>query len=140
MTRKFFGLAVLAAFTATAAWAESRKDVEFARPGGFSLTLDAWVPDGEGPFPTVIVVHGGGFTGGDTQTYVKPLFDPLTKAGFTWFTINYRLAPQFPFPAAIEDVEAAIRWVKKNAPGYKADPRRIAIVGRSFGGLCGREA
>lgn len=134
MSRMTCSLAVLLALAATVTRAEWRRDVEFAKPGGFSLTLDAWVPAGAGPFPTVIVVHGGGFTGGDKQTYVKPLFDPLTRAGFAWFTINYRLAPQFPYPAATEDLEAAIRWVKKNAPEYKADRRRIAIVGESAGG------
>jgi alpha-L-fucosidase 2 len=134
MMRLFVSLVVLAGFATSEVWAGWRKDVEFARPGGFSLTLDAWVPDGAGPFPAVIVVHGGGFTAGDKRTYVKPLFNPLTKAGFTWFTINYRLAPKFAFPAATDDVEAAIRWVKQNAAAYKADPGRIAIVGESAGG------
>jgi alpha-L-fucosidase 2 len=109
-------------------------DIEFAKPGGVSLTLDAYVPEGKGPFPTVIIVHGGGWINGTKTTYVTPLFEPLTKAGFTWFTINYRLAPQHPYPAAVEDVEAAIRWVKKNAKTYKADPKRIALVGESAGG------
>lgn len=114
--------------------AEWKTDIEFAKPGGFSLTLDANIPDGTGPFPTVIVVHGGGFIRGDKQTYVKPLFEPLTKAGFTWFTINYRLAPQYPFPAGVEDVEEAVRWVRAHAKEYKVDKNRIALVGESAGG------
>ncbi len=61
-----------------------RTDVEFAQVGDVHLTLDAWVPDGAGPFAAVIVVHGGGFVNGDKQTYVPPLFDPLTKGGFAW--------------------------------------------------------
>ena len=119
---------------AGAAHAELRKDIEFARPGGVSLTLDAWVPEGKGPFPAVIVVHGGGFEAGDKTTYVPPLFEPLTTGGFAWFTINYRLAPQHPFPAAIEDCESAIRWVRTNAAAFKVDTRRIALVGESAGG------
>ena len=111
-----------------------RTDIEFARVGDVSLTLDAHVPDGAGPFPTVIIVHGGGFIAGNKQTYVPPLFEPLTKGGFTWFTINYRLAPQYPFPAATEDLERAIVWVKRHAAEYKVDPRRIALVGESAGG------
>lgn len=126
-------LLLLAALCA-AAMADMRSDVEFARPGGVSLTLDAWVPPGSGPFPAVLVVHGGAFVRGDKQTYVKPLFPILTGAGFAWFTINYRLAPQHKFPAAVEDVEAAVRWVKQNARNYKVDPRRIALVGESAGG------
>ncbi len=114
--------------------AEVRTDVEFANVGGVSLTLDASIPDGPGPFPTAILVHGGGFTGGTKQSFIKPLFEPLTRAGFTWFTINYRLAPQHRYPACVEDVETAIRWVKAHAKEYKVDTRRIALVGESAGG------
>ena len=123
----------LLALTFTA-WADLKTDIEFARPGGVSLTLDAFVPDGAGPFPTCILVHGGGFTKGDKTSFIKPLFEPLTKAGFAWFTINYRLAPTHRFPANIEDTEAAIRWVKAHAKEYKVDIARIAIIGESAGG------
>jgi len=114
--------------------AELKTDIEFARPGGVSLTLDAFVPEGKGPFPTCILVHGGGFTRGDKTSFIKPLFEPLSQAGFTWFTINYRLAPTNRFPANIEDTEAAIRWVKAHAKEYKVDTKRIAIIGESAGG------
>ena len=58
-----------------------KTDVEFAKVGDVSLTLDAFVPEGAGPFPTCILVHGGGFVRGDKQSYIKPLFEPLSKAG-----------------------------------------------------------
>lgn len=109
-------------------------DIEFAKPDGVSLKLDAFVPEGPGPFPTVILVHGGGFDKGDKNTYIKPLFEPLSQAGFTWFTINYRLAGQKPWPACLEDVEAAVRWVRAHAAEYKVDVKRIALVGESAGG------
>src|SRR5262245_21167337 len=76
-----------------------RTDIEFAKAGNVSLTLDAFVPEGSGPFPTCILVHGGGFVRGDKQTFIKPLFAPLSDAGYTWFTINYRLAPEHHWPA-----------------------------------------
>ncbi len=117
-----------------AARAELKTDIEFAKAGNVSLTLDAFVPEGKGPFPTCLLVHGGGFTKGDKQTFIKPLFEPLSQAGFTWFTINYRLAPTHRYPACVEDVEAAIRWVKQHAREYKADPDRIALIGESAGG------
>lgn len=121
-------------FSLSAAAAEERNDIEFARPGGVSLTLDASIPAGKGPFASVIVVHGGGWENGSKRSYEKPLLPVLTEAGFAWFTINYRLAPQHRFPAAVEDVEAAIRWVKQHAKEYKVDPKRIALMGESAGG------
>lgn len=144
MTRICFALAavvagmnLLAQPPRPAAWAakgELRKDIEFAKPGGFSLTLDAWVPDGPGPHAAVIIVHGGGWEAGDKNTYVPPLFPPLTNAGFAWFTINYRLAPKYPYPAAVDDVKAAVRWVKAHAAEYKVDAARLALMGESAGG------
>ncbi|MBI2688284.1 MAG: alpha/beta hydrolase [Acidobacteria bacterium] len=124
--------------------AELKTDIEFAKPGGVPLTLDAYVPEGKGPFPAVIIVHGGGWVNGTKTTYVPPLFEPLSKARFAWFSINYRLAPAHRFPAQTDDVFAAIRWVKKHAKEYKADPKRIALIGESAGGhivsYCGARA
>ncbi|HLQ44638.1 MAG TPA: alpha/beta hydrolase fold domain-containing protein [Planctomycetaceae bacterium] len=121
-------------YAAEPALPELTTDIEFAKAGDVSLTLDAFMPDGAGPFPTCILVHGGGFTKGDKQSYIKPLFEPLSKAGFTWFTINYRLAPQHRWPACAEDVETAIRWVKSHAKNFKVDVARIALIGESAGG------
>ncbi len=118
----------------TLAWSELRKDIEYARAGDVSLKLDANVPEGQGPFPAVIIVHGGGFTRGNKQVYVTPIFEPLTRAGFAWFSIDYRLAPQYEFPAAVEDVERAIEYIKSHAADYKVDPGRIALLGESAGG------
>jgi acetyl esterase len=110
------------------------KDIEFANAGGVRLTLDAHVPDSSGPFPTAILVHGGGWVAGDKQQYITYLFQPLSDAGFAWFSINYRLAPQFHFPADADDVESAIRFIKGNAAKYRVDLRRIALIGESAGG------
>lgn len=132
MHKRLFLLCCL--FITITTQAQLRKDIEFAKPNGISLTLDAFIPDGKGPFPTVIIVHGGGFVRGDKQTYVPPLFEPLSKAGFAWFTINYRLHPQAQFPSNVEDVEAAIRWVKAHAKEYKVDLKRIVLMGESAGG------
>jgi alpha-L-fucosidase 2 len=109
-------------------------DVEFAQVGGERLTLDVFVPDGDGPFPTCILVHGGGFMRGDKQTFIKPLFEPLGKAGFAWFSINYRLAPAHRWPACADDVATAVAWVKAKAKDYKVDTARIALIGESAGG------
>jgi alpha-L-fucosidase 2 len=111
-----------------------RTDIEFAKVGDASLTLDAFVPQGDGPFATCILVHGGGFVRGDKQMFIKPLFSPLSAAGFTWFSINYRLAPEHRFPACADDVETAVKWVKSHAKEYKVDLHRIALIGESAGG------
>lgn len=111
-----------------------QREIEFCKVGDVKLTLDAFVPEGKGPFPTCILVHGGGFMRGDKHSYIAPLFEPLSKAGFTWFTIDYRLAPQHRWPACGEDVEAAVRWVKAHASEYKVDVNRIALIGESAGG------
>jgi acetyl esterase len=131
--RTLFAAACLT-ISACPAHAELKTDIEFAKAGDVSLTLDAFTPDGEGPFPTAILVHGGGFVRGDKTSYIKPLFAPLSEAKFTWFTINYRLAPQHRWPASIEDVENAIRWVKAHAKEHKVDVNRIALIGESAGG------
>ena len=110
------------------------KDVQYAEVDGVRLTLDAHVPEGPGPFPTAILVHGGGWVAGDKQQYITYIFQPLSDAGFAWFSINYRLAPQYKFPADADDVEAAIRFVKANAAKYRVDPQRIALIGESAGG------
>jgi acetyl esterase len=109
-------------------------NVEYAHPGGESLKLDASIPDGPGPFPAAILVHGGGWVAGDKQQYIIYIFEPLARAGFAWFSINYRLAPKYRYPAAMEDTEAAIRYIKTNAGKFKVDASRIALIGESAGG------
>jgi acetyl esterase/lipase len=112
-----------------------KKDVEYGNPGGKALLLDLHVPDGPGPFPAAILVHGGGFDEGSKSTNVRPLFEPLANAGFAWFSIDYRLAPQYKFPAASDDLNTAIRWVKAHAAEYRVDAARVAIIGESAGGF-----
>jgi acetyl esterase len=112
-----------------------KKDVEYARPGGRPVLLDLHVPDGQGPFPAAILVHGGGFDEGSKSTNVRPLFDVLANARFAWFSIDYRLAPEFRFPQANDDLNSAIRWVKANAAAYRVDVSKIAIIGESAGGF-----
>ena len=108
--------------------------MEFANPGGKPLLLDLHIPDGSGPFPAAILIHGGGFDEGSCGTNVRPLFEPLASAGFAWFSIDYRLAPAAHFPDALADVNAAIRRVKAHTSEYHLDARKIAIIGESAGG------
>jgi alpha-L-fucosidase 2 len=111
----------------------NEKGIEYGKPGGHALLLDVHMPDGPGPFPAAILVHGGGFDGGSRETNMAPTFEPLADAGFVWFSIDYRMAPEFRFPEARDDVDAAIRWVRTNARSYKVDPEKIVLAGESAG-------
>ncbi len=123
MRKSLLTLAIAGAATLAAA-ALDQKDVEYARPDGKPVLLDLHVPDGPGPFPAAILIHGGGFDEGSKSTNVRPLFDVLANAGYAWFSIDYRMAPEFRFPQAIEDVNSAIKWVKANAAEIPRRHRR----------------
>jgi acetyl esterase len=112
-----------------------QKDVEYARPDGKPLFLDLHVPDGPGPFPAAILIHGGGFDQGSRSTNVRPLFDVLASAGIAWFSIDYRLAPAAKLQQANDDVISSIKWLKSHAAEYHVDPSKIAIIGESAGGF-----
>jgi acetyl esterase len=135
----FFRLAILSCLLVsmrmTGVAAQIHTDIEYSRAEGMSLVLDACIPDGKGPFPAAIVVHGGGWVRGDRRIDVAPLFKPLSDAGIAWFSISYRLATDvFHFGVAVNDVENAVRFVKDNAAEYNIDPARIALIGESAGG------
>ena len=112
-----------------------RKDVEYDHPSGKPALLDLHVPDGPGPFPAAILVHGGGFDQGSKSTNVRPLFDLLANAGYAWFSIDYRMAPEFRFPQAIADVNSAVKWVKANAATYHVNAAKVVLIGESAGGF-----
>jgi len=99
-----------------------------------SLRLDACVPEGRGPFPAVLLVHGGGWIGGDRTEAARPLRARLTKAGVAWLAVQYRLAPAVRYPAPVEDVQAALGWTQRHARRMRLDPARLALVGESAGG------
>ncbi len=114
-------------------YSANRLNIPYGEAGGETLRLDAHVPSGNGPFPVVLIVHGGGWMAGDREKDIVPVFAP-GATNFTWFTISYRLAPAHRWPACYDDVQTAIRWVKKHASEFKGDPERIALLGYSAGG------
>jgi acetyl esterase/lipase len=97
--------------------------------------LDLYLPDeGEGPFPLLIQIHGGGFAMGDKRDgHVQKLLDSLKK-GYAFASIQYRLSGEAPFPAAVLDCRMAVRYLKAHAKELKIDPARIATIGGSAGG------
>ena len=111
-----------------------RKDLEYARRGDLSLGLDLYLPGPGGkPAPLVILVHGGGWGTGE-RTNMAPLAARLAARGYAAATVSYRLSGQARYPAAIEDVQEAVRWLRKGAGSHGIDPSRVAIAGGSAGG------
>ena len=129
-----FSLAVI--LLVSTAHAELKTNIEYGNAGGIRLLLDANVPEGPGPFPIVIAVHGGGWCNCDKSGKgdFAPALKALTENQFVWFSIDYRLAPANQWPDCFDDLQTAIRWVKSHAAEYKGDPRRIALLGYSAGG------
>ena len=110
--------------------------VVYGVAGGEPLTMDYYASAGPGPHPVAIIIHGGGYTGGTSKNGSEAYCaDFLAPAGYAVFSINYRLAPKFPFPANVEDTERAVRFIRHNAARWNADGSRIALVGGSAGGF-----
>ncbi len=103
--------------------------------GQRALLLDLYKPkeNASKPWPVVIMVHGGGWSKG-SHRYLRPLAMSLAAKGFACITVEYRLAGETSFPAAVWDVKAAVRWVKKNAKPYNLDTDFITLAGASAGG------
>jgi len=104
----------------------------YAELGGEALGLDIYRPEGDGPFPVLMLVHGGGWCQGDRQAYAEH-GRYFADAGYLAAAISYRLAPVHPFPAACEDVTAAAAWLTAHAAEYGGDPARFGAYGGSAG-------
>lgn len=104
-------------------------DVEL-RPG---LRADICVPKGAGPHPTLVYLHGGGWVSGTSKTHTK-LSMEFAAAGYLTVNVDYRLAPEHPFPAGLDDCVFASKWTAENARRWNGDANRMAIGGDSAGG------
>lgn len=97
------------------------------------LTLRIYQPDAQGPLPLLLYVHGGGFVIGDLETHDKICRTLCHDVAGVVVAVDYRLAPEHPFPAAVDDVTCALHWVAAHARELGADPLRIALAGDSAG-------
>ena len=98
------------------------------------IPLRVYWPDGTGPWPMTLYMHGGGYVVGDLDTQ-----DMIARALCAWgqtvvVSVDYRLAPEHPFPAGPEDCYAALQWIAANGASIDGDPARIALAGDSAGG------
>jgi acetyl esterase/lipase len=110
------------------------QDIAYSKVGSRELKLDIARPaEGDGPFPAVLVIHGGAWRQGN-KADVRPILPQFVEHGFVAISPEYRFCPQNAFPAQIHDVKAAVRWLKVNAKKYRIDPDQIGAMGFSAGG------
>ena len=101
-------------------------------PAG-EIPVKVFTPSGTGPFPLLVYLHGGGWVIGSPATHAQ-LTAELAQAGCVVVSVDYRMAPENPAPASLDDSVAAIRWAVEHAPEINADGSRLAIGGDSAGG------
>ena len=108
--------------------------VQFSTVAERDLYMDIFLPDAQiqGPVPVIIFIHGGGWRQGRKDAFHWHA-DKAASEGFFACSIDYRLAPEFPFPAAVIDCQTAVRYLKEHADEYRIDSSKIAAVGSSAG-------
>jgi acetyl esterase/lipase len=118
------------------------ENITYGQGGDVDLKLDLARPkEGSGPFPTIVCIHGGGWLGGNRQSY-RPLIESAAKKGYVAVTITYRLTQpdpetkvaKYPYPAQIHDCKCAVRWLRSVAEKYHINKDRIGVTGGSAGG------
>ncbi len=110
-------------------------DVPYGETGGQKLLLDVYQPAGEckSPLPAIVMVHGGAWRGGNKRDFAG-LAREFAQKGYVVFSVGYRFAPQYTYPAQLDDVQRAVRWIRAHAKNYCVDPKRIGALGGSAGG------
>ena len=104
-------------------------------PGpGFEIPVRVYTPTGDGPHPVVVYLHGGGFVLGTLDSRDPICRTVADRAECVVVSVAYRLAPEHPFPAAVEDAYAATEWVAEHAAAFDGDADRVAVAGDSAGG------
>lgn len=108
-------------------------DISYSQTNPDICKIDVYIPAGKGPHPSVLLIHGGGWSKGDKRQWAQ-LAIKLAIDGFACVSATYRLAPDYRFPAQVEDVRLAMQWVKKNGNQYNMKVDRVGAVGSSAGG------
>ena len=115
-------------------WAfEKHGGIVYSKVADQELKCDVYQPSGSGPFPTILMIHGGAWRSGNKLHLIRHAW-AAAKRGFVVVVINYRHAPKAKFPAQIHDCKNAVRWIRANADRYQIDENRIGVFGYSAGG------
>lgn len=124
---------LLVCFSALAAEPALHIELPYQTIAGEQLKLDIAVPQNSpGPHPLIVCLHGGGWSMGGKTSFRKYL-PQFAQLGYAAAAIQYRLAPAHQFPAPVDDIHAAIRYLRANAARWNLDPKRIALLGASAG-------
>lgn len=111
------------------------RDLQYGEADGHALLLDAYLPADDLVHPALIFIHGGGWRGGSKAGGFQAVNgDAMIAAGIAVFSIDYRLSGVAPYPAAVDDCLAAIRWLRAHSGELSIDPDRLAVWGSSAGG------
>ena len=108
-------------------------EIEYRHDQGESWPAIVYQPQGGGPFPLLLDVHGGAWNGGD-RTSDQAMDRVLAASGIAVVAVEFRLAPRHPYPAQVVDVNYATRWLKTHASDFKGDPESVGVLGSSSGG------
>ena len=109
-------------------------EVEFRRNAvGRMLMARVYQPQGAGPFPTLLDLHGGAWNNKDRRAE-EPMDRAIAASGVLVVAIDMTLAPEAPYPACVQDANYGVRWLKSKAAGWNGDPSRIGVYGSSSGG------
>jgi acetyl esterase len=102
-------------------------------PYAGELALDAYVQQGPGPRPSVVVIHGGSWTSGSRAAHVGQILEVLTRAGYNWFSIDYRLGGLPRYEESLADIRSALRFIRCHARELRTDPDRLVLLGEDSG-------
>jgi acetyl esterase len=108
-------------------------DVEFRRDPARTLMARVYQPQGDGPFPALLDLHGGAWNNQDRTANAR-MDERIAASGILVVAIDLRLAPEAPYPASVQDANYGIRWLKAKAREWKGDPATVGALGSSSGG------
>ena len=123
----------MATYDPNAAFAVDVTDIEYLNVNGLGYLARIYRPVGLGPFPALVDIHGGAWSGSERLTNEVTTL-PLAKTGLLIMSIDFRIAPEHPYSAQVQDANYAVRWLKAHAGDFGGDGSQVGVMGRSSGG------